>query len=89
MKKSFGFLSIMFWIIIPFGTIFYLMYSLLNNQSVNLLNGGIALTVLKNKFEINVDSHIIITYFSIYLILVLLTFVFYKSNIIRKKLKRS
>lgn len=89
MKKSFGFLSIMFWIIIPFGTIFYLMYSLLNNQSVNLLSGGIALTVLKNKFEINVDSHIIITYFSIYLILVLLTFVFYKSNIIRKKLKRS
>lgn len=84
MKKELKLLSIIFLIIIPFSTIFYLIYSLLNDINLNIFNGGIVLKILENSFQITISPKILIIYVSIYLILLILTFISYKLKSIKK-----
>ncbi|PZT49347.1 hypothetical protein CYK80_15970 [Clostridium perfringens] len=84
MKKVLKLLSIIFLIIIPFSTIFYLIYSLLNDINLNIFNGGIVLKILENSFQITISPKLLIIYISIYLILIILTFFSYKLKSIKK-----
>ncbi len=84
MKKVLKLLSIIFLIIIPFSTIFYLIYSLLNDINLNIFNGGIVLKILENSFQITISPKLLNIYISIYLILIILTFFSYKLKSIKK-----
>lgn len=84
MKKALGVLSGIYLILIPFSTFFYLLYSLFSNKSVNLLNDGIVLGVTKSGCTLNIDSHVILIYVIVYLLLVGLLFISSKTKLGKK-----
>lgn len=84
MKKTLGILSAIYFIMIPFGTVFYLLYSLLSNKSVNILNGGLVLDVAQGSFKLNIGSNLILTYMVLYLVLVGLVFIVSKTSFGKK-----
>lgn len=84
MKKTLGVLSVIYLILIPFSTVFYLLYSLFSNKSVNLLNNGIVLGLTKNGFTLNIDSNLILIYIGVYLLLVGLVVIVSKTKLGKK-----
>jgi hypothetical protein len=84
MKKALGILSVIYLIFIPFSTVFYLLYSLFSNKSVNLLNGGIVLGVTENSCTLSMGSHVILIYIVVYLLLVGLLFISSKTKLGKK-----
>lgn len=84
MKKTLGILSAIYFIMIPFGTVFYLLYSLLSNKSVNIFNGGVVLDVAQGSFKLNIGSNLILIYMVLYLVLVGLVFIVSKTSFGKK-----
>lgn len=88
MKKTLGIVSAIYFIFIPFGIVFYLLYSLLNNKSVNLFNGGVLLDVAQNSFKLNISSNLVFMYIVLYVVLIGLVFIVSKTKVYKNLYKK-
>ena len=80
MKKNLSILSVIYFIIIPFSLVFYLLYSLFSNKSVNLFNNGIVVSVTEKGCTLNINSHMILIYIVVYVVLAGLLFIGSKTK---------
>lgn len=92
MKKTLGIISAAYFILIPFSIVFYLLYSLISNKSVNLFNGGVVLDVAQSSFKLNISSNLVLIYIVLYIVLIVLVYIVSRTKVCKnfyEKGKRS